>query len=147
MKRILTILAVMLTISLSSFAKGDEKVSPAVLEAFKTSFKQATEVDWTVKENMYKAQFNLEGQYITAYYDVEGKMVAMTRNISTSQLPISLQTSLRNQIDGLWITELFEVSNEEGTAYYVTLENSDTKQVLKASANGDWNNFQKQRKS
>lgn len=147
MKRFLTILTVMLSVSLSSFAEGDEKVSPVVLEAFKTSFKQAKEVDWTVKENMYKAQFNLEGQYITAYYDCDGKMVAMTRNISTTQLPISLQTSLKSQIQDLWITDLFEVSNEEGTSYYATLENSDTKQVLKASGNSDWNNFQKQRKS
>jgi hypothetical protein len=147
MKRILTILTVMLSISLSSFAKGDDKVSPVVLESFKTSFKQATEVDWTVKEDMYKAQFNLEGQYITAFYNCDGKMVAMTRNIATTHLPISLQTSLKAQIEDLWITDLFEISNEEGTSYYVTLENADTKQVLKASANGEWSNYQKQRKS
>jgi hypothetical protein len=147
MKRFILSLVVMLSLVSISFAADDDKVSPAVLQSFNASFKQAKEVGWTIKENMYKAQFNLDGQYITAFYDVDGKMIGMTRNISTVQLPIGLQTSLRSKIDNLWITELFEVSNENGTSYYVTLENADTKLVLQASSNSEWNNYQKLRKS
>jgi len=147
MKRILTILTVVLSISLSSFAAGDEKVSPLVLKSFNSSFKDATEVEWKAKENFYQAQFAMNGQYITAYYDCDGKMMAMTRNISTTQLPIGLQTALRNESGSYWISDLFEVSNEDGTSYYVTLENADTKLVLKSSGASEWINYQKQRKA
>jgi hypothetical protein len=147
MKRIILTLAVMLSLVSISFAADEEKVSAAVLQSFHSSFKQAKEVDWTVKENLYKAQFNLDGQYITVFYNLEGKMLGMTRNLAVQQLPIGLQTSLRNQVEGTWISELFEVSNEDGTTYYVTLENADTKQVLKSSGSGEWTSFQKLRKS
>jgi len=147
MKRILTILTVVLSISLSSFASGDEKISPVVLQSFKSSFKDATEVEWKAKENFYQAQFAMNGQYISAFYDCDGKMIALTRNISTTQLPIGLQTALRNEAGSYWISDLFEVSNEEGTSYYVTLENADTKLVLKSSGSAEWSNFQKQRKA
>jgi len=146
MKRILVTLTVLLSlISMSSFA-NEGKVNSRVLESFNASFKNATEVDWTVSENFYKADFSLNGQYVAAYYDEAGQMIALTRNISSMQLPISLQTSLKKQCEDLWISDLFEVANDQGTSYYVTLENADTKVVLKSSGS-DWTTYQKQRKS
>lgn len=147
MKRIILTLTVLFSLtSMSSFA-GEETVSPVVLESFKSSFKNATEVDWTVKENLYKAHFAMDGQYITVFYSCEGEMMAMTKNMSAHQLPIALQVALKNEIENQWITELFEVANEEGTTYYVTLENADTKLVLKASSGSSWTHYQKANKS
>lgn len=146
MKRILVILTVLLSfVSMSSFA-NDEKVNSKVLESFKTSFVNATEVDWTVGDNYYKASFVMNSQYVAAYYNEAGELMALTRNISSTQLPISLQADLKKKYDSFWISDLFEVANEQGTTYYVTLENADTKLVLKSS-NSDWSTYQKQRKS
>ena len=146
MKRILVTLTVLFSlVSLSSFAK-EEKVNSRVLESFQSSFKNATEVDWTVSENFYKADFSLNGQYVAAYYDEAGKLIALTKHISSTQLPISLQTNLKKDHDDYWISDLFEVANEQGTTYYITLENADTKLVLK-SFGSNWTSFQKQRKS
>jgi hypothetical protein len=146
MKRFLITLTVLFSlISMSSFA-SDSKVDSRVLKSFETSFKNATEVDWTVTNNFYKAKFSLNGQYVAAYFDASGNMMAITRNISSTQLPISLQTNLKNNYEGLWISDLFEVANEEGTTYYVTVENADTKLILKSSGS-DWATYQKERKS
>jgi hypothetical protein len=146
MKRFLITLTVLFSlISMSSFA-SDSKVDSRVLKSFETSFKNATEVDWTVTNNFYKAKFSLNGQYVAAYFDASGNMMAITRNISSTQLPIALQTNLKNNYEGLWISDLFEVANEEGTTYYVTVENADTKLILKSSVS-DWATYQKERKS
>ena len=146
MKRFLITLTVLFSlISMSSFA-SDSKVDSRVLKSFQSSFKNATEVDWTVTNNFYKANFSLNGQYVAAYFDGSGNMIAITRNISSTQLPISLQTNLKNNYEGFWISDLFEVANEEGTTYYVTVENADTKLILKSS-NSDWVTYQKERKS
>lgn len=147
MKRLLVTLTIALSmVSFSSFASGEETVSAKALESFKTSFKSATEVTWSVSENFYKANFSLNGQYVSAYYDEQGKLMGLTRNISSLQLPIALQAELKKNYENYWITDLFEVANDDGTSYYITLETADTKIVLK-SAGSDWTTYQKQRKS
>jgi hypothetical protein len=148
MKRIFFILTIAFSLtSLSSFAADNEKISPAALESFKSSFKTATEVNWSVSDTYYKANFALNGQYVSAYYDGEGTMIALTRNISSLNLPIALQASLRNTYEAYWISDLVEMANEEGTSYYITLETADTKLVLKSTSNAEWSNYKKLRKS
>ena len=146
MKRIFFILTITFSLaSLSSFA-SDIKVSPAALESFKYTFKNASEVNWTAGENFYKADFMQDGQYLTAFFDGDGTFLAVTKNITSTQLPVKLQTSLKKQQEGFWITNLIEVAKEYGTSYYVTLENADTRIILKASGNS-WEVYQKVTKS
>jgi len=148
MKRLFVILTIALSsLTLSSFAadKGDD-VSPKAIKSFNSSFKNATEISWTVNENYYKANFTLNGQYVSAFYDADGNMIALTRNISSLQLPIALQADLKKNYDSYWISDAMEVANNEGTSYYITLENADTQLILKSNADS-WSSFQKQRKS
>jgi hypothetical protein len=146
MKRLLVTLTIALSfISLSSFANGED-VSPMAIKSFNSSFKTATEVKWTVTDTYFKADFALNGQYVSAYYDAEGNMKALTRNISSLQLPIALQADLKKNYDSYWISDVLEVANEEGTSYYITLETADTQLILKSNSDS-WNTFKKQRKS
>lgn len=134
-------------LAMSSFKSNDDSVAPAAARhSFQNSFKNATEVNWSASTNYYKADFALNGQYVSAYYDAEGNTIAITRNISSLQLPIALQASLKKKYDSFWISDLMEVANDSGTSYYITLENADAKLVLKSNG-ADWNTFKKQRKS
>jgi hypothetical protein len=145
MKRLLVTLTIALSfISLRSFA--NDEVSPRAIKSFNSSFKNATEVKWTITDDYFKADFALNGQYVSAYYDTEGKMMALTRNISSLQLPIALQAELKKSYDAYWISDVVEIANETGTAYYITLETADTQLVLKSEGDS-WSNFKKQRKS
>lgn len=130
----------------SSFANDGTAVAPEVLKSFQSRFAAAEEADWSVTADLYKVQFVLDGQHITAFYKSDGTMAALTRNISTGQLPLALQTTLKNEYKAYWISGLFELSNDEGAQYYVTLEDSGSKVVLKSSA-ATWSVFQKERKS
>jgi hypothetical protein len=148
MKRLLLTLTVALSlISLSSFANGeDHEVSPRAIKSFNSSFKNATEVYWTITNNYYKVNFAMSGQYVSAFYDADGKMIALTRNISSLHLPIALQTDLKKYYDAYWISDVLETATEDGTSYYITLETADTQLILKS--NGDsWSTFKKERKS
>ena len=148
MKRLFFTLTLALSmISMSSFAADETIVSETVIRSFQSSFKTATEVSWSVSDNYYKATFTLNGQHVAAFYNCDGQMIGMTRNISSTQLPISLQASLKNNFDGYWISDLFEMANEEGTFYYLTIENADTRLVLKSTSDADWSTYKKQRKS
>jgi len=146
MKRLLVTLTIALSfISLSSFANADD-VSPKAVKSFNKSFKNATEVKWTVTDNYVKADFALNGQYVSAFYNEDGSMIALTRNLSSLQLPITLQADLKRNYDCYWISNVLEVANEEGTSYYITLETADDQLTLKSSGD-NWSTFKKQRKS
>ena len=146
MKRLLVTLTIALSlVSLSSFANGED-VSPRAVKSFNKSFKNATEVKWTVTDNYFKADFALNGQYVAAFYNEDGSMIALTRNLSSLQLPIALQADLKSNYNCYWISNVLEVANEEGTSYYITLETADEQLTLKSSGDS-WSTFKKQRKS
>ncbi len=145
MKKMMLVLALSVS-TLLAFA-GDEDVNPKVLNAFNNEFKTAREVEWTVGNDYYKATFTYNDRHVFAYYNVNGELLALTRYMSPFDLPLALQSSLRKIYSGYWISDLFEVANNDGTAYYITLENADTKTVLKASDGKTWDSYKKVKKS
>ncbi|HEU4470214.1 MAG TPA: hypothetical protein VFR58_03955 [Flavisolibacter sp.] len=148
MKRLAVILTLAFSlVGFSSFANGEDLAPAAAVQSFKNSFKTATEVSWSATESFHKVSFFLNGQPVSAFYSAQGEMIAITRSINSLQLPIALQASLKKDYDAYWISDLFEMANEEGTSYFITLENADTKLVLKSTAASEWTSFRKQRKS
>jgi len=146
MKPILIAVALLASTFTKSFASDGPTVEPTVLKSFKTTFANATEVDWSTTQDLYKAVFLLNGQYITAYYNGDGTMQALSRHISAASLPMMLQTTLKTDYKNLWITDVFEVTNDNGLHYYVTLENADTKVILKSLAT-TWGTYLKVKKA
>ena len=138
----------MLAITISSFAAfaGEENVDTKVLNAFNREFNNAKDVKWTANKTFYKASFVYNDQYVYAFYKLDGELMAITRNISSLDLPIKLQTGLKKGYEGYWISDLFEISNTDGTKYYITMEKADSKIVLKSTSDGSWNVFKKSTK-
>lgn len=143
---LITLIALGSFLGVSAQSQNDFKVSAAVLSSFNTSFKQASGAQWQTADAYYKVSFELNGQYVNAFYDCSGALAAVTRNVSSLQLPITLQADLRSSYEPYWISELFELSNEGGTTYYVTLEDAETKITLQSVGNS-WQVYQKHRKS
>jgi hypothetical protein len=145
MKRLAIALSLFATVCTKSSFANDGIVTPEILKSFQSTFAAAKNTDWSVSNDLYKVHFTLDGQYITAFYTMDGTMAALTRNITVMQLPVSLQASLKNDYKNYWVSDLFEVSGNEGTQYYMTVENADTKIILK-SAVTSWTTYQKERK-
>jgi hypothetical protein len=147
MKKSILSLALMLMIGLSStFANNAEGVNQKVMSSFKKEFANAKDVKWESGKEYVKATFTLNGQILFAYYSENGEMLAMTRNILSSQLPINLLNDLKKDYSSFWITDLFEMAAGNETAYYVTLESTDSIIVLKSSDASNWEQFKKEKK-
>ena len=142
-----TLITLFSLVSNKSNASDDIRVSSAIVSSFNHSFKNASEVSWKQTSNYYKADFSMNGQYVSAYYDQSATLIAVTRNISSVQLPITLQSKLKASYESYWISDLFELSDDNGTSYYVTVEDGDSKTTLKSNGTSDWSVYQKQRKS
>lgn len=145
MKKMIITLAIAVS-TLGAFA-GEENVSPKVLDAFKNEFNTAKEVEWTAGSNYYKAAFTYNDKHVFAYYNMDGELLGLTRYISPVDLPLNLQNSPKKSYTDYWISDLFEVAKNDGTGYYITLENADTKIILKASDGNEWSVYQKIRKT
>ena len=145
MKKIILTLAVAI-MTMTSFA-GEVKVSSKVLDAFNTAFASAKEVTWTSTNSFYKASFVFNDQHVYAFYSTDGELMGLTRYLSSLDLPINLQAGLKKDYSNYWISDLFEVSNSEGTGYYITLETADSKVVLKSNGGESWKTYQKKTKA
>ena len=145
MKKMIITLAIAIS-TLSAFA-GEENVNPKVLDAFKTQFKAVKQVEWTVGTDFYRATFVYNDKHVFAYYNTDGELLGLTRYISPLDLSLNLQINLKNNYANYWISDLFEVAKTDGTTYYITLENADTKIVLKATDGNAWTFHQKTKKA
>jgi hypothetical protein len=146
-KRILT-WAFMLFIGISSsFARTNEGIYDNIKTAFKKEFKNAEIIQWENFRVYSRATFMMNNKVMFAYYSKEGHLLAVTRNLLTSELPIGLMMDLKSNYAGYWITDLIEISGDEGSSYHVSLENPDRKLVLKSDNMIYWQTELKQNKN
>lgn len=145
MKPLFIILTVLASIFTSSSYAGNKDVTPVVLQSFQYNFGKQKNVDWSVANELYKANFVLNGQYVAAYFEASGEIVALTHRITTLQLPITLQAKLKKEYNDYWVSDLFEIIKDDVT-YYITLENADTKIVLQATPTSKWSVYKKSEK-
>lgn len=137
----------MIAVGTTAFAKDEETVNQQVLTNFKKEFVNAKDVSWQNNRDFVKATFSLNDQVMFAYYTPGGELIAITRNISSDKLPISLLTSLKKNYSDYWITDLFEAVTNGNGAYYITLQNADVEVILKSDEFGGWETFKRTKKA
>jgi len=146
-KKLAITMALLLTLGASySFARTpDSSISSSIRASFRKDFHNALIISSEVRKNFTKLTFRMDDMIMFAYYSGNGELLAITRNIVSSQLPMNLQMTLKSNYSGFWITELFELSGDNDNCYYVSLENADSKVVLRS--NGDtWEVYSSARK-
>jgi hypothetical protein len=145
MKKMILMMAVAIS-SIASLAAEPEEVNPRVLTAFKNEFTQAKNVEWLAGINYYRAAFLFNEKYVFAFYSTEGELMGITSYISPDNLPVSLQVSLKRDFEGYWVSDLFEMSKNDDTTYFITIENAEAKMILKSSG-GKWEKHKTEKKA
>ena len=142
-KKAAVVLAAVFTLSTTySFAAttGNDDNDKEVKAYFRHDFQNAQLMSTEVRDQYSKVIFQMNGQVMNAFYSNSGELMAVTRNIVSSQLPVNLLVSFRKHYGEYWITDLFEMSQDSQSSYYLTLENAATKTVLRS--NGDtWETY------
>ncbi len=147
MKKMITavVLSTVLLIN-AAFANKTESVNYKIENAFYQEFSQAKEVTWEKTNAFYRAAFKMNNEVMTAYFSTEGLFMGVIRNILSTQLPINLQTSLKKEYDGYWISELFEFARPDSNGYFVTIQNADQVITLQSSDGSSWSTYSKSKK-
>jgi hypothetical protein len=142
MKKLIVALTLVLIAGLSTAsAKVPSDVHRRVINAFYSDFKQAKNVSWSESATYVEAQFTLDNKVMFAYYNTDGSLVGTVHHLLTTDLPEELKNSLQKSYHAYWVTELFSMSNDQGTAYFVNLKNGNESLVLRADADNTWTTY------
>ena len=134
MKKLIALTASMIMIATISFANdGAAPKDQRISENFNKHFAVAESVNWTYNQQFATANFIMNGQSMAAHFAPDAKMLGVSRNITTNELPMNLIRNLKQQLKNSWVTDVFEYATPDSDAYYVTIENADSKIILKSS--------------
>ena len=137
MKKLSLLSAALMVIVATTFANTEPgPASKKQTAAFSKHFSAAQSVSWNQVAMITTANFILDGEYLSAHFSPEAKMLGISRNVAVDELPLKLTLELKSYIDKYWISDIFEYATPASDTYYVTLENADTKLVLKSEGSG-----------
>ena len=88
----------------------------------------------------------MDNQVMFAYYNDNGVLMGVVRNILSDKLPINLMSNLKKNYSSYWISNLFEMASDNQSNYYVTLETAEETLVLKSDGTNEWDMFIKEQK-
>jgi hypothetical protein len=146
MKKILIIpITILLALFSMSFAKPDDALNQRAVSSFKTEFNEASSVVWKQYEKFCVATFKMNDKIMYAYYDQQGELIALAHNMLPTGLPESLKKELRKKYSAYWITDCFQLHNDEGMHYFVRIKNAETTQVLTSDGVESWNIYLRQK--
>jgi hypothetical protein len=135
-KKLIVLFTALMLFSGVTFATDDVQPSEALQKEFNKEFAGSTEVKWEKVADYYKASFLQNDQYLIVYFDEFNNIESISRELSTKMLPLILQKDLKDKLaESLWITDCFELFGDNGTEYYVVLENADQKTFYQAVDN------------
>jgi hypothetical protein len=135
MKKLLSLVAIVVAITTTSFANVDPvPTDKKFTEALTRHFKSAEGINWVQSAQVATATFQFNGQYISAHFDTDATLLGVSRNITTNDLPLSLRNKLASYLKTSWVTNAFEYASSDADSYYITLENADNTLILKGEA-------------
>ena len=139
------LVAMLLTAS-STFATPTDDSNETVKVAFHKDFKKAELTATEIKATYTKLTFKLNGVVMYAFYSDNGQLLAVTRNITSNQLPIQLLLEVKKNYSEYWISDLFELTGDGASNYYITLENADNSVTLRSNGTDSWDVYNKKSK-
>jgi hypothetical protein len=141
MKKTILSIAIVLALFSTAFANHPDSYSKNAVASFQKDFKMASEVSWAETTNYIRATFHIDKQTLYAYYDFQGNLVGLVHHMLTTSLPDDLQKQIKRGYGDYWVSELFQVSFEDGTYYYIELKNADETIVLRTEGTNGWHRY------
>lgn len=141
MKKNILILTAAFLLSFSAiFANDSNPVPQLIVKELNREFKNPTDVQWKITGNYYKAFFTVDGYALEAFYSHLGELIALSRNITLDQLPMSLLKEAIEKISTNQVTEFFELLTDRGTEYFLRFNTGKDVKTFKSEGYG-WSRY------
>lgn len=145
-KKIALAAAMILTVGISSsFATPKDGGNDAATTSFHKDFKKVEVIETHIGKDFTKFTFKMNDVVMSAFYNESGQLLAITRNIQSSQLPLQLLMQIKQDYANYWISDLFEYNGNGSSNYYITLETADYRVILRSNGT-EWETYDKKAK-
>jgi hypothetical protein len=137
MKKKLLITACIAGILSVSVFNAQAEISQKVLQSFHLIFANAKHVKWTEYPDHYFVSFSQNDVLIKASYDRDGNLLSTLSYYSEQYLPLNILYNVKKAYPAKTIDIVTEVSNPDGTAYFVQLRDNKGWTIVKADQSGE----------
>ena len=109
----------------------------SVINAFQAKFTQAKKVNWDQEEaKEWEAEFHMNGKEMSASFDPSGKWLETETDISKSDLPEGLKSTLDKQYADCKIKETVIVESPDFSGYEIEMEKGEANIEVQMNGNG-----------
>ena len=147
MKKLFFAALIATTVATSSFATDANKINFRIMQAFKSEYSNAANVNWTLRSTYAKATFQKDGQPIDVFYNLSGELIGISRQISIDDLPTNAKRIFAKKYAGYNVKEAIIFESEEEKAFYISAGNEQESVILKVSDIGSLSIYKKDRKN
>lgn len=133
MKTIMLILsgAVMLHVNAGAQDVSREQVPSVILNAFQSAFAEAKDVEWEIKGDLYKAEFEVGTREHDAWFDKSGNIKKHKEDFPKSELPSAVRQKVETDFKEYTIDDADKIEENGQVLYQLDLDaNSGERKVL-----------------
>ena len=113
-----------------------QNVPAVVVNTFQQKFPQQRTVEWELKQGLYEAEFEINNLDHTVYIDSSGKIVRYKKEISVSELPADVNTSIQKNFKGYKIEDIKKIEEGNSITYKVELEKKEDERKVTFATDG-----------
>lgn len=132
MKKIIIVLFVACSFAATARASGG--VPKNIVQSFLNTFNDARDISWEESNGYSVASFIQNGTKRSAYYDQDGKLVVVGRQIAAAEIPEGKINQLQSAFQGYTVTAIYEMKDDFGTSYYATIGNGQKTKLVKSGS-------------
>jgi hypothetical protein len=137
------LIALIAFISVLATPAKAQSVPSLIVHSFANAFPLAGQATWSSLSNLYRAEFLLDKERRSAFFNQTGELVVVTRYIPFHRLPKGLRNDLIKQFPNHTSVETLEVINDESVDYYATVIEKNKTTILSSKYFGRWQEFRK----
>ena len=134
MKKKLLPIACLLTIACTC---AQAEINQKTLTAFHSVFTSAKNVKWTETKDCYLVSFYQNDMLVKAVYDKNGTLLNSLRYYGAQRLPIHVLYKVRETYPSKSIMQVTELSNQDGTVYFIELKDKNGWTMIKSDASAE----------
>lgn len=143
MKKIFFTALLFVSLLSNAFASDEGKVDIKVVNNFRSSFRHANNVSWTLKATFVQADFEINGKKLSAYYQFNGELIGTSEKISLDELPVNAKRKFAKKYSGFTVKEAIKFESADEVAYFISAENENRSEIVKVSDTGSVSVFKK----
>ena len=129
-KQILTVAALLISGFISAQDIPKSQVPSVVSNQFEKTFPNATDVEWEMKRDTYKVDFEVSNIDHAMWYTSTGELIKHKEDITVADLPKAVSDKINTSFSGYSIDDLERISVTGGDVIY--------KMELNATLQQDW---------